>query len=139
MIYSSSLPPGTRGLTLGFSSDGVVLASASHMLKTEFINANTVVLQSEDEVSTWNADSAPAFSQVTYPGLWDGVTLVYTASPGSILKSAYYIDGAGIAGSVSDIRLHYNRPVSLDSSGNLVTVFDTGAITEGNFGNLAGG
>ena len=32
------------------------------------------------------------FTSVTYAGLWDGVTAVYEAQAGAILKSTYYVD-----------------------------------------------
>jgi hypothetical protein len=114
----------SAGHVLGFSSGGVMIASADHMLKTEFINANPVIPQSDA------ADGTAAFSRVTYSGLWSGVDLVYSASPVSILKSTWYVGSEGIAESVDQIRLQYNRPVSLDASGNLVTSFDSGSLTE---------
>jgi hypothetical protein len=112
------------GHVLGFSSSGVVIASTDHMLKTEFVNANPVSPQSD------TADRTAAFSLVTYSGLWSGVDLVYSADPGSIVKSTWYIAPDGIAGSVNQIHLRYNRPVSLDAAGNLVTAFDAGSLTE---------
>jgi hypothetical protein len=114
----------SAGHVLNFSNDGMMIASGSHMLKTEFINANPVVPQSGA------AEEAETFSRVTYSGLWKGVDLVYSAEPGSIVKSTYYVDSVAIGESVDLIRLQYNRPVSLDESGSLVMAFDSGSLTE---------
>jgi hypothetical protein len=114
----------SAGHVLGFSSGGTIIASSSHMLKTEFIHANPIKPQADTKGDTRD------FSRVSYNDLWTGVDLVYAASPGAILKSTYYISSDEIAGAVEQIRLQYNRPVKLDISGNLVTAFDTGSITE---------
>jgi hypothetical protein len=115
----------SAGHVLSFYRDGVMIASADHMLKAEFMHASPAVPQAE---STGDADRA--LSRVAYKGLWSGVDLVYETSPGTILKSTYYIAAEDIAGSVEQIRLQYNRPVSLDANGSLVTAFDSGSLTE---------
>ncbi len=120
----------SAGHVLGFSSGGTMIASASHMLKTEFINARPVEPRADITDLKSASSSAPEFNKVSYNGLWGGVDLVYETNPGSLLKSTYYIAPEDIAQSVEQIRLQYNRPVKLDSSGNLVTVFDTGSMTE---------
>jgi hypothetical protein len=131
--------PATLHLTSGghilcFDNGYLMIASADHMLKTEFTDANAVPPQSESPASASTAEIASAGaadgSRVVYRGLWQGVDLVYTFNPGSIVESSYYIGSAAIAESVDRIRLRYNRPVSLDSSGALVTAFDSGSLTE---------
>ena len=113
----------SAGHVLGFTNEGVMLASADHVLRTDFLNANPVSPQS-------NTYEEQDFSQVTYNRLWKGVDMVYEVSPNSILKSTYYVSSEDIAGSLEQIRLQYNRPVKLDTSGNLVTAFATGSMTE---------
>jgi hypothetical protein len=115
----------SAGHVLRFYPDGVMIASADHMLKAEFRHASPAVPQAE---SCGDADRA--LSRVAYKGLWNGVDLVYETSQGTILKSTYYVAPEDIAGSVEQIRLHYNRPVSLDASGSLVTAFASGSLTE---------
>ena len=68
--------------------------------------------------------------QVTYAGLWDGVTAVYDAQDGAILKSTYYVDAGAGENAAEQIRLHYNRDVSLDEQGNLVIAYDNGTMTD---------
>jgi len=96
----------SAGHVLGFSEDSVIIASASHMLKTEFVNANAVAPEAGD------------------------VTVVYEASEGTIVKSTYYLNATKEGVPVDNIRLGYNRPVSIDENGNLVIAYETGTITE---------
>jgi hypothetical protein len=74
----------SAGHVLGFSSGGVMIAFADHLLKTEFMNASPIEPNS-DSAGEGNRD----FSRVAYYGLWKGVDLVYETSPGTILKSSY--------------------------------------------------
>jgi hypothetical protein len=114
----------SAGHVLSFNDDGVVIASIDHLQKTVFVDANCVEPRSSAE------GSGQDFSRVSYDVLWKGVDLIYTTSPGTILKSTYYIAPEDIGGSVARIRIQYNRPVSLDKGGNLVTAFETGSMTE---------
>ena len=119
------------GHVLGFSSDGVIIASADHMVKTEFIGSRAVAPAAGAEASV-GSDTAMAspLSRATYHDVWDGVTVVYEASPGAILKSTYYVNATENGVPVERIRLAYNRPLSLDENGNLVISFETGTIVE---------
>jgi hypothetical protein len=58
------------------------------------------------------------------------VTIIYQAHPGSVFKSSYFID-AGLAGNpTAQIRLHYNRPLTVDAKGNLLISYDNGILTD---------
>ncbi|MBI2329205.1 MAG: SBBP repeat-containing protein, partial [Chloroflexi bacterium] len=117
------------GHVLGFAKDGVIIASGSHMLKVEFIGANSASPQSSG-AAAGNGQENPPLSAVTYPDLWDGVTLVYQASEGSLVKSTYYVETSEAGASASSIVLGYNRPVRIDEKGNLVISYETGTLTE---------
>src|SRR4030042_914620 len=54
-------------------------------------------------------------------------SLVYEASEGAIAKSTYYLNEGTASG---NIRLSYNRPVSLDEQGNLEIAYETGSMVE---------
>jgi hypothetical protein len=119
------------GHVLGFSSDGVIIASADHMLKTEFIGSRAVSPEADAEaLAENNAGMASPLSRVTYHDVWDGVTAVYEASPGAIVESTYYVNATEKGMPYDLIRLGYNRPVSLDEQGNLVIAYDSGIFVE---------
>ena len=127
--YESSLLQFTsEGHVLGFSPDGVTIASRDHMVNTEFIGSNAVSPQADTAVPVENkASLASPLNRVTYRSVWDGVTVVYEANPGSIVESTYYL---GEAERVDSIRLGYNRPVSIDQQGNLVITYESGNMVE---------
>ena len=119
------------GNVLGFNQDGVIIASADHMLKTSFLNSNSVAPEADNAVSaTPGNGAAMALGRVTYNNVWDGVTIVFAASEGAIMESSYYLNPINGAIPVNSIRLGYNRPVSLDENGNLVIACDNGTIME---------
>ncbi len=119
------------GHVLGFSSDGVIIAAADHMLKTEFIDSRAVSPEAEATVLVDNdAGMASPLSRVTYHDVWDGVTVVYEASPGAIVESIYYVNATEKGIPYDLIRLGYNRPVSLDEQGNLVIAYESGIFVE---------
>ncbi len=120
----------SAGHVLGFTEDGVIIASASHMLKTEFVNANPVTPEADGSSPGETGDGAAPLSRVTYPNIWDDVTVVYEASQGAIVKSTYYLNATEEGIPVDNIRLRYNRPVSIDENGNLVIAYETWVIEE---------
>ena len=122
----------SSGHVLGFSGEGVIVASASHMMKTEFIGANAIIPEGGDNhlMETGEGMAAP-LTRVTYRNIWDDVTLVYEAHPGAIVKSSYYVNTTKEGVPVERIRLRYNRPVSLDEQGNLSIAYENGRIVEG--------
>jgi hypothetical protein len=127
----NSLQFTSAGHVLGFTEDSAIIASASHMLKTEFVNANPVAPGADKNSSGETGDgTASPLTRVTYRNLWDGVTVVYEASEVSIVKSTYYLDATGDGVPFDSIRLGYNRPVSLDEQGNLVIAYENGNLVE---------
>ena len=121
----------SAGHVLGFTEDGVIVASASHMLKTEFLNANAVAPEADGEVSGEESTGiASPLGRVTYRDVWDGVTVVYEASEGAIVKSTYHLDATESGVPVDSIRLSYNRPVCLDEQDNLVIAYENGNLVE---------
>ena len=113
------------GHALGFSASGMYAATGSHALHVSFLGANSVRPKAD---SSANAVGATAFlSQVTYPDLWDGISLAYTTEAGSIYTTSYTLaPGADPA----DIHLRYNAPLSLNEDGTLGIAFATGSMTE---------
>jgi Leucine-rich repeat (LRR) protein len=121
----------SAGNVLGFNEDSVIIVSSSHMLKIQFVNANAVVPEPDKNSSGETSDGTVLpLSCVTYRNLWKGVTVVYEASEGSVLKSTYYLDAMEGNSPVDNIRLSYNRPVCIDEQGNLVIAYENGNMAE---------
>jgi len=121
----------SSGHVLGFSPDGVMIASGGHMLKAEFIGSNAVAPQADTAAPAENSASmASPLSRVTYHDAWDDITVVYEANPGSIVKSTYYINATDKGIPVERIRLGYNRPLTIDDQGNLVIAYESGNMVE---------
>ncbi|MCA9182083.1 MAG: SBBP repeat-containing protein, partial [Planctomycetales bacterium] len=124
------------GNILGFTQDSILVASSSNLFDVRFVGANLVgpVAAESTSDATDVAASTPvgaaAFTSVSYAGLWNGVTAVFDSQEGAILKSTYYVDAGLGGGAVDQIRLQYNRDVSLDAQGNLVISYDTGTMTD---------
>ena len=73
------------------------------------------------------AQRVASLSRVTYPNLWDGVTLIYDAPSGAVVRSTYRLEAHANAG---NIRLRYNAPVAVQSDGSLRVSFQTGTLNE---------
>ena len=120
------------GHALGFDAGGMYAATGSHALHVDFTGANTVRPQVDSAAGTDGSPDIPqegaaSFGQVTYADLWDGITLTYTNSAGSLYTTTYSLaPGANPA----DIRLRYNAPLSLNDNGKLSIAFETGNMTE---------
>src|SRR5436190_7845723 len=113
---------------LGFATDGVYVATGSHALRVEFVDAHLTSPAGAPAPTGANSDKkATPLSQVTYPNLWDGVTLTYDAPTGAIARSTYRIEPYAETG---NIRLRYNAPVSVQGDGSLRIAFETGTIDE---------
>ena len=118
----------SAGHVLGFTDNSVIVASASHMLKIDFLNSRAVTPEADNAASGESSSGAAlALGRVTYQNLWDGVTAVYEASGTSIVKSTYYVEDGN---QVDNIRLGYNHPVQIDENGNLSITYEDGAIVE---------
>ncbi|PYX04864.1 MAG: hypothetical protein DMG85_16610, partial [Acidobacteria bacterium] len=118
------------GHVLGFAAGGVYVASGSHALHVEFVNpraTNPVSNAGPGDGMPGNAQHATPLSRVTYPNLWDGVTLIYDAPSGAVVRSTYRLEAHANAG---NIRLRYNAPVAVQSDGSLRVSFQTGTVNE---------
>ena len=122
------------GHVLGFRKGEMFVASGDHALKVEFVNARPV--SPGEEAKSGDPESSRSGAQplgkVSYPNLWDGVTLVYENHGGGVAKSTYRVEAGGTTAvdRVDEIRLCYNVPVKVDDSGNLVFSFPTGEMRE---------
>ncbi len=115
----------SKGHVLGFGADGYYAASGSHALRVEFSGANAVQPVGLDAAS--RGGQAAPLSRVTYPGLWDGISLAFDAAAGGIFQTTYTLQpGADPA----RIRLGYNAPLEISADGQLVARYRNGLITE---------
>ena len=113
------------GHVLGFAADAIFVASGSHALCVQFVNPCPI-----HPLSAAAPDGAPRvapLSRVTYPNLWEGVTLTYDSPSGAVVRSTYRIEPHGNAG---NIRLRYNAPVAVQDDGSLRVSFQTGSVNE---------
>jgi uncharacterized delta-60 repeat protein len=117
------------GHVLDFGQSSIIVAAMDHVLQVEMVGANSVPPLSENSDAATGAGTtgSQVFTNVTYAGLWDGITATFDATEDAILKSTYYVD-AGAA--VGQIQLKYNRSISLDQQGNLVIGFENGTMTD---------
>ena len=124
--------PGLRQFTagghvLGFAAGSVLVATGSHALQVEFVNANPVDPQSDQPGGDGKDHQAPALSEVRYPGLWQGIDLAYRADPSGIAETVWKLEpGADIR----QARLRYNRPLTLNPDGSLNIRYPTGSLIE---------
>ncbi|TFH65513.1 MAG: hypothetical protein E4G90_06105, partial [Gemmatimonadales bacterium] len=118
------------GHVLDFQSGGIIVASGSHALKLEFLNARSVLPEPSEPVK--DSREAPQLGKVTYHDLWDGISLVYEKTESGVVESTYYIQPGETKASnpVDQIRLRYNVPLKVDASGDLVLSFTTGEMRE---------
>lgn len=115
----------SSGHVLGFSQDSVYVAGGNHALHVQFVNAHaTAPVNASPARETKHA--AP-LTQVTYRNLWQGVTLTYDAPAVGILRSAYRIEPNA---DVSQIRLRYNAPVTIELDGGLAIGYAAGVLRE---------
>jgi hypothetical protein len=115
------------GHVLGFAAGSVLVATGSHALKVEFVNANPVGPQSDQPGGDGKDNKAPALTEVRYPGLWQGIDLAYKSDPKGIAETVWKVEpGADI----NKARLRYNRPLALNKDGSLTISYATGTLTE---------
>jgi hypothetical protein len=114
-----------EGHILGFTANGMYAADGSHAMHVDFLNANNIQPQA-DTANSVAGKTAP-LDRVVYTNLWDGISLTYHASAGSIYTTVYTVSpGAG----TKNIRLRYNAPLTLNKDGTLSIAFQTGAMIE---------
>ncbi len=107
----------------GAKANGVVIAGLDHALQIGFRGANTI----EPHTASTDADGAQSLEVVTWPNLWDGISLTYRASATGIAESVYTLAPSADA---ADIQLAYGTPVALNADGSLSLRYDTGQLTE---------
>jgi hypothetical protein len=113
----------SNGRALGFAPGSMYVASGSHALRVEYLNAEDVTpISAGPGVET---EAATPLRQVTYTDLWPGITLTYDAV--GIVRSTYRLEPGADA---SDIRLRYSRLPQLQADGSLRIEFETGALME---------
>jgi predicted secreted hydrolase len=118
---------------LGFGINSLYVASADHMVKVDLVSTRSVAPVVEAGAASAEAGApgmAPPLGRVTYPQVWDGVTVVYEGMHGGLVKSTYRIEPGTQGLPVDQIRLAYNRPVQLDGKGDLAIRYDTGQMVE---------
>ena len=71
------------GHVLGFRPQGVYVVSSDHMLKVTFADANSVTPMADQPQSGDN--QVQPLGKVTYPHLWDGISLTYQQVAGGIV------------------------------------------------------
>jgi uncharacterized repeat protein (TIGR01451 family) len=113
------------GHVLGFAPDGMLVSNGTYALRVEFVDANAVTPQAAENGAAEDG-AAPQLTQVTYPDLWDGITLAYDAD-GGLARSTYTV----VPGSdPAAIRLRYNAPVAVEADGSLRIDYETGELCE---------
>lgn len=122
---------------LGFLPDKFYVGAVGHAFSVEFLNARNVNPEKGNDPSVPGNKSKPSsqLEAITYPDLWNGVTLVVENRKNAVAKSTYYIAPHGtqdgqISSPSEQIRLRYSVPVRLDQKGNLVMSFATGEMIE---------
>ncbi|WP_321438017.1 SBBP repeat-containing protein [uncultured Bacteroides sp.] len=127
----------SSGHALIFNNKGVMVASTSHALKVSFLHANVVTPKAENtEVGSFatndpTSQKSVSLGKVTYTNIWDNVSLEYEASGNGIYETTYHLNPNKTGNiNVGNIRLGYNRPLTLDKKGNLVISYQNGMMNE---------
>lgn len=120
---------------LGFGQGGMYIASSKsdQALKVEFVGARSVypVEKAKSTPTSDNLQAAlPQLGTVTYPDLWDGISLVYEKDSKGLVKCTYHIALGTRTSQLDQIRLAYNVPVSMNDRGQLLLKFKTGQFIE---------
>ena len=115
----------SAGQVLGFAADAFYVAGGSHALRVQFVEAHPS--KPVSLLASGNAQSAAPLSQITYPNLWEGVTVTYDAPSGAVVRSTYRVEPHADA---NNIRLRYNAPFAVQGDGSLCVTFQSGTINE---------
>ncbi len=110
---------------LGFSSDSMYVASSDHALRIEFVNARAT--KPISALPSREISHTAQLTQVSYPNLWQGVTLTYDSPAVGIVRSTYRIEPDA---DVTQIRLRYNSPVTIELDGGLAIRYASGVLRE---------
>ncbi|MCA1789329.1 MAG: SBBP repeat-containing protein [Thioalkalivibrio sp.] len=117
------------GHVLGFGGDGYFVSNGSYALRVGFEGAKPTAPSSDNagQGRTGTDTKATPLSRVSYSEVWPGIGVTYDVPHGGIARSTWTLaPGADSAA----IRLRYNRPVEVSSSGELNVRFETGSIAE---------
>ena len=112
------------GHILGFSPEGMVIAARTHALKIDFNNSQKGGPVAEGAAT---GNDAPPLTRVSYPDLWTGITLKYTATSAGLVESSYEVAPGADPGVIV---LKTNVPGHLDPDGFLRYRFETGEMVE---------
>jgi hypothetical protein len=113
------------GHVLGFTPDGYYAVNGAYGLRVEFLDANhpkPVAAQ-----TTPGGTGLQAFSSVSYPDLWDGISARYDSPSDGFLRSTYTLAPQA---DPAQIHLRYNAPVQVNQDGSLTLAFEGGQVTE---------
>jgi len=114
-----------NGHVMGFQKNSLYMVGGDHMLKVTFPGARNVSPVSDTQPS--KDGQVQPLSKVTYPNLWEGITLIYETTADGVAKSSFYLEPGA---DVTQIRLAYNVPVHISEAGELEFYFETGQLTE---------
>jgi hypothetical protein len=129
-LSHSTAPPdilqfASGGHALGFAADAIYVGSGSHALRVQFVHSSRT--HPVSATTPRDAQRGSPLSQVTYPNLWDGVSLTYDAPNGAVVRSTYRIEPHANPG---NIRLRYNAPITVQEDESLRVNFSTGTVNE---------
>ena len=123
----------SKGHVLGFGTDSFYIATGDHMMRIAWAGGRSVSPVAErcaGPGDTRASGQGQALERVSYPEVWNGVTVVYEKRDGAVLKSSYRIQAGATGNPVEQIRLLYNRPIRIDQDGDLVVSFERGEMRE---------
>ncbi len=127
----------SAGHVLDFQNSQVMIAGNDHMLRITMAGAKAVAPVVKGTASSVEAPAPsakptalPFQGTVRYVHPWPGVTVLYHDQPQTILRNEYHIEPGHIEQALSQIRLDYHRPLSLNSKGNLTINYGTGSMQE---------
>ncbi len=127
----------SAGHVLDFQNSQVMIAGNDHALRITMAGAKAVAPVVKGTASSVEAPAPsakptalPFQGTVRYVHPWPGVTVLYHDQPQTILRSEYHIEAGHIEQALSQIRLDYHRPLSLNSKGNLTINYGTGSMQE---------
>ena len=118
---------------LAFAQGGMSIAASDHALKIEFVGARPVYPVEEAKSTTTSENfqsTLPPLGTVTYPDLWEGISLVYEKDSKGLVKCTYRISPGTRASQLDQIRLAYSVPVRMNNRGQLLLKFKTGQFIE---------
>lgn len=121
----TSLSFTSEGQALLFQPEGFTMSNGRYALQVHFMAANPVTPQNTQNIAA-EEQNAPLLNSITYPNLWDGITLTYDRDSG-VLRSTYTIAPDA---NPAAIHLAYNRPVTIQADGTLAIAFEDVTIYE---------